>query len=81
MVGGEVRGRDEAGNGNEEVHGKVGADGRPVTRANAAFEIVKVGCEQCVANAAQDYGLRYGITTAMMAMMTGWFAAVVFRRD
>ena len=28
-----------------------------------------------------DHGLLYGITTAMMAIMTGWFAAVVFRRD
>ena len=52
-----------------------------LTRANSAFEVIKVGFEQFVANAAQDYGLLYGLTTAMMAIMTGWFAAVVFRRD
>jgi Putative transmembrane protein (Alph_Pro_TM) len=23
----------------------------------------------------------YGLTTAMMALATGWFASVVFRRD
>jgi uncharacterized protein (TIGR02186 family) len=67
--------------GNYDVDVKVLADGALLTRANSAFEIIKVGFEQFVATAAQDYGLLYGITTAMMAIMTGWFAAVVFRRD
>ena len=71
----------EAPIGNYDVDVKVFADGMLLTRANSAFEIIKVGFEQFVANAAQDYGLLYGITTAMMAIMTGWFAAVVFRRD
>jgi uncharacterized protein (TIGR02186 family) len=71
----------EAPIGNYDVDVKVLADGALLTRASSAFEIVKVGFEQFVANAAQDYGLLYGITTAMMAIMTGWFAAVVFRRD
>ena len=52
-----------------------------ITRANSAFELVQVGFEQFVATAARDYGLLYGLTTAMMAVLTGWFAAVVFRRD
>ena len=52
-----------------------------VARGNSAFEIVKVGFEQFVATAARDYGFFYGIATAMMAMFTGWFASVVFRRD
>ena len=71
----------EAPIGNYDVDVKVFAEGALLTRANSAFEIVKVGFEQFVANAAQDYGLLYGLTTAMMAIMTGWFAAVVFRRD
>ena len=71
----------EAPIGNYDVDVKVFANGALLTRANSAFEIIKVGFEQFVATAAQDYGLLYGITTAMMAIMTGWFAAVVFRRD
>ena len=71
----------EAPIGNYDVEVKVFAEGNLLTRANSAFEIIKVGFEQFVANAAQDYGLLYGFTTAMMAIMTGWFAAVVFRRD
>jgi uncharacterized protein (TIGR02186 family) len=67
--------------GNFDVDIKVFAEGAMITRTSSAFEIVKVGFEQFVANAAMDYGLLYGFATAMMAIMTGWFAAVVFRRD
>jgi uncharacterized protein (TIGR02186 family) len=71
----------EAPIGNYDVDVKAFADGALLTRTNSAFEIVKVGFEQFVATAAKEYGMLYGITTAMMAIMTGWFAAVVFRRD
>jgi uncharacterized protein (TIGR02186 family) len=67
--------------GNYDVDVRAFADGTLLTSGNSAFEIIKVGFEQFVANAAQDYGLLYGVTTAMMALMTGWFASVVFRRD
>jgi uncharacterized protein (TIGR02186 family) len=52
-----------------------------LVRTNSAFEVVKVGFEQFVASASRDYGLLYGIVTVMMALLTGWFASVVFRRD
>ena len=71
----------EAGIGNYDVDVKVFADRQVVARGNSAFEIIKVGFEQFVANAARDYGFLYGIAAAMMAMVTGWFASVVFRRD
>jgi uncharacterized protein (TIGR02186 family) len=71
----------EAPIGDYDVDVKAFAEGALLTRTSSAFEVVKVGFEQFVANAAQDYGLLYGITTAMMAIVTGWFAAVVFRRD
>jgi uncharacterized protein (TIGR02186 family) len=67
--------------GNYDVDLKVFADATMVTRANSAFEIIKVGFEQFVVTAARDYGLFYGLATAMMAVFTGWFASVVFRRD
>jgi uncharacterized protein (TIGR02186 family) len=71
----------EAAIGNYDVEIKAFADGAMQSRAVSAFEIAKVGFEQFVANAAHDHGLLYGLTTAMMALMTGWFASVVFRRD
>ena len=57
------------------------ADGALLSRQQTEMEIVKVGFEQFVAGAARDYGLIYGLATALMAWLTGWFASVVFRRD
>jgi uncharacterized protein (TIGR02186 family) len=67
--------------GNYDVDIKLFAEGAELTRSTSAFEIIKVGFEQFIASAAQDYGLFYGLTTALMAILTGWFASVVFRRD
>jgi uncharacterized protein (TIGR02186 family) len=71
----------EAPIGPYEVDVRVFADGDMIVRASSAFEVVKTGFEQFVYTAAHDYALLYGIATAMMALMTGWFASVVFRRD
>jgi uncharacterized protein (TIGR02186 family) len=60
---------------------KLFSEGAMLVRTNSAFEIVKVGFEQFVANAAREYGLLYGFATALMAMVIGWFASVVFRRE
>jgi uncharacterized protein (TIGR02186 family) len=57
------------------------ADNVMVARTSSAFEIIKVGFEQFVASAAHDYSLLYGLSTAAMALMTGWLASIVFRRD
>jgi len=72
---------DNAPTGNYDIEVKLFADGALLSRQQTAMEIVKVGFEQFVANAARDYGLLYGLATAMMALLTGWFASVVFRRD
>jgi uncharacterized protein (TIGR02186 family) len=67
--------------GTYDVEIKLFADGALVTRTETAFEIVKVGFEQFVANTARVNGLAYGLVTAMMALMTGWMASIVFRKD
>jgi uncharacterized protein (TIGR02186 family) len=60
---------------------KLFAEGALVTRTETAFEIVKVGFEQFVATTAHQNGFAYGLVTAFMALMTGWMASVVFRKD
>jgi uncharacterized protein (TIGR02186 family) len=60
---------------------KLFANGALIARTNSALEIIKAGFEQYVAEAARDYGLLYGLATAILALLTGWFASVVFRRD
>jgi uncharacterized protein (TIGR02186 family) len=72
---------DNAPTGNYDIDVKLFADGSLLARQQTALEIVKVGFEQFVASAARDYGLLYGLGTALMALLTGWFASVVFRRD
>jgi uncharacterized protein (TIGR02186 family) len=60
---------------------KLFAAGALVTRTETAFEIVKVGFEQFVATTAHQNGFVYGLVTACMALMTGWMASIVFRKD
>jgi uncharacterized protein (TIGR02186 family) len=67
--------------GSYDVDVKLFADGAMIARTNSAFEIVKFGFEQFVVDAAHDHGLLYGLSTALMALVTGWIASVVFRRD
>ena len=71
----------DAPTGNYAIDVKLFAGGALVARTNSALEVIKTGFEQYVADAAADYGLLYGIATAMMALLIGWLASVVFRRD
>ena len=67
--------------GTYNVDIKLFADGQLVTRTETAFEIVKVGFEQFVANSSRQNGFAYGLATVAMALMTGWMASIVFRKD
>ncbi len=67
--------------GTYDVDIKLFSGGALIAKTETAFEIVKVGFEQFVANSARRHGLLYGLVTALMALMTGWLASVVFRRD
>lgn len=67
--------------GSYAVDVKLFAGGEMVARANTALEVIKTGFEQYVADAARDDGLLYGFATSLMALVIGWFASVVFRRD
>ena len=67
--------------GNYEIDVKLFADGTLLARQTSAIEIVKVGFEQFVANAAREHGLAYGLATAVLALLTGWAGSIVFRRD
>ena len=57
------------------------ASGAMIAQSTAALEVIKTGVEQYVAEAAGNNGLLYGLLTTLMALLTGWIASVVFRRD
>jgi uncharacterized protein (TIGR02186 family) len=67
--------------GTYDVEIKLFAGGALVTKADSAFEIVKVGFEQFVATESRQNGLLYGLATAALALLTGWMASIVFRKD
>jgi uncharacterized protein (TIGR02186 family) len=70
--------------GTYEVQIRLFADGAPINinqGGQEAFEIKKFGFEQFVASSAVNHGLLYGLAAAAMALLTGWLASVIFRRD
>jgi len=67
--------------GTYDIEIKLFSNGALVTKADSAFEIVKVGFEQFVATAARQHGVVYGMATALMALTAGWMASIVFRKD
>jgi uncharacterized protein (TIGR02186 family) len=71
----------EVPTGTYEIDVKLFADGMMIARTPSALEIYKAGFEQFVSSSAQNHGLLYGLAASGMAILTGWFASVVFRRD
>lgn len=67
--------------GSYAINVELFAGGLLVARTDSALEVIKTGFEQYVADAARDHGLLYGMATALMALLIGWFASVVFARD
>jgi len=67
--------------GTYNIELKLFADRAPIASGTEAFDIAKFGFEQFVAESAVDHGLLYGLASAAMALLTGWLAAVMFRRD
>ena len=67
--------------GDYEVDVTLFADGVLLARAGTSFEVVKTGFEQSLAELAADWSVFYGLGTAAVALLFGWLATVVFRRD
>ena len=67
--------------GTYQVEIKLFSNGAFISKTETSFEIVKVGFEQFVAATARQNGLFYGLVTAAMALMSGWAASIVFRKD
>lgn len=50
-------------------------------RADGNFTIAKSGFEQFMFEMAHQRSLFYGVATAVLALIVGWLAGVIFRRD
>jgi uncharacterized protein (TIGR02186 family) len=67
--------------GSYEIDIVLYAGGVPLARQTTNFEVVKSGMEQRLASGAHELPLLYGLATVFMALLLGWLASVVFRRD
>lgn len=67
--------------GNYEVSVSLLSEGAQVARETTNFEVTKVGFEQVIAQAARNHAWLYGSGTALMAIVFGWIATIIFRRD
>lgn len=57
------------------------AEGLPLKTAQAGFVVRKVGFDAFVANAARTEAWGYGLFSVLMAVVMGWIANLVFRKD
>lgn len=57
------------------------SEGAPLAKSTLAFTVVKGGVEQRIASASRDFPILYGVATSLMALLLGWLATVIFRRD
>lgn len=67
--------------GNYEVEIALFGDGVPLARQSTNFEVVKVGFEQIIADAARQRPWSYGLVAAALSILFGWLSSVAFRRD
>ena len=64
-----------------EVEAALFWGGVLLTRTQTHFEVFKIGFEQQVGDLARDWSALYGAFTGGFALLFGWIASVIFRRD
>ncbi|WP_231081822.1 TIGR02186 family protein [Jiella flava] len=52
-----------------------------IREASEPLRVVKSGIESWIDNFATDHGVLYGISAVILAIFTGWFGRLVFKRD
>lgn len=67
--------------GNYDVEVALFVDNALLSRHFNNFELIKSGFEQQVGDIAREWSFSYGLATALLAVMFGWLANVLFRRD
>lgn len=67
--------------GNYDVDVALFADGVPLAKTSTSFTVIKSGAEQTITDASRNQAAGYGIGTAALALLLGWLATLIFRRD
>lgn len=68
-------------NGTHVVRAHLFRDGVFIAEKALPLRVMKTGIEQMISNAAYNNSLAYGLFSVTLALLTGWLASVVFRKD
>lgn len=63
------------------VHAYLFKSGVFLTQKELRLRVVKTGLEQAITDAAHNQPLGYGIFAVLVAVVTGWGAGILFRKD
>lgn len=63
------------------VHAYLFKSGTFLTEKQLRLRVVKTGLEQAITDAAHNQPLLYGTFSVALALLTGWLASLIFRRD
>ncbi|MDR4306765.1 TIGR02186 family protein [Chelatococcus sambhunathii] len=67
--------------GTFDVEVRLMQQGETLARQTTSFQVVKSNFEARVAGLAEDRRLAYGLVAVGLALLLGWLASVIFRRD
>ena len=67
--------------GTHTVQAYLFKNGRQIATENLPLKVVKTGLEAQLTTAAHEYPLFYGLGAVFIALFSGWFASVVFRKN
>ncbi|CAK7259034.1 MULTISPECIES: TIGR02186 family protein [unclassified Shinella] len=68
-------------NGTHVVRAHLFRDGVFIAEKALPLRVMKTGIEQMISNAAYNNALAYGAFSVLLAVLTGWLASIVFRKD
>ena len=68
-------------NGTHVVRAHLFRDGMFVSEKALPLRVVKTGLEQMISNAAYDNPIPYGLFSVLLAVLTGWLASIMFRKE
>jgi uncharacterized protein (TIGR02186 family) len=68
-------------NGVHIVRAYLFKSGTFVAEKSVPLRVIKTGIEQTITDAAHEQPIAYGMFSVLLALVTGWGASVVFRKD
>jgi uncharacterized protein (TIGR02186 family) len=68
-------------NGVHTVRAYLFKSGKFVTQKSQPLRVIKTGIEQTITDAAHEQPILYGCLSVLLAVLTGWGASLIFRKD